>query len=238
MTAGGWGTLEAVPSDPSVQRPLLSVRTRRPAIVIIVLAVVVIVVLGLHYAHHELPGHLDRDLDTSIGARLSPDRSVTRILISLGDPPQAALLIALVAGAAAVARRWSGVLLTVIGTLSAVTITEVILKPLIDRRSGAALSYPSGHTTAVVSIALAVTILLAGARWPRSLAVRFMISLAALVTAAAAAISLVAQQIHYATDTIAGTCVALATMLTVALTLDALGPRFRSTGPRTTGHIR
>jgi undecaprenyl-diphosphatase len=201
---------------------LLGERARRPALVIIVLAAIVIMVLGLHYAHHGLPGHLDRYLDASIGTRLSPERSVTRVLIRLGDPPQAALLIALVAGAAAAARRWSAVLLTIIGTLGAVTITEVILKPLIDRHDGAALSYPSGHTTAVVSIAIAVTILLAGAPWPRSLAVRFVISLAALATAGAAAISLIALQVHYATDTIAGTCVALATMLTVALTLDAL----------------
>jgi hypothetical protein len=38
-----------------------------------------------------------------------------------------------VAGAAAVARRWSGVLLAIVGTLTAVTVTELILKPLIGR---------------------------------------------------------------------------------------------------------
>lgn len=193
--------------------------------VVIVLAITVIVVLGMRYAHHDLPGQLDRSLDGTIGTHLSQEEPITRTLISLGDPLPAAVLIAVVAGAAAVARRWSGVLLTVIGTIGAVTITEVILKPLIDRRSGDALSYPSGHTTAVVAIAIAIAILLGGAQRPHSIALRLVASLAALATAAGAAISLVALQIHYATDTIAGTCVALATMLTVALVLDFLGRR-------------
>jgi undecaprenyl-diphosphatase len=217
------------------RRLLLSDRARRPALVLVVLAFVVIVVLGTHYAHHDLPGQLDRRLDTSIATWLRPGRPVARVLISLGNPPEAALLIALVAGAAAVARLWSGVLLTVIGTLGAVTITEVILKPLIDRRSGGALSYPSGHTTAVVAIALAIAILLTGTRRPGALVLRLLSSLAALAVAGGAAISLVAEQIHYATDTIAGICVALATVLTVALTLDALTSRRRPAGAAPAG---
>jgi hypothetical protein len=42
-------------------------------------------------------------------------------------------VLAAVTGVGALARRWSGVTLTVGGTLSAVVITEVLLKPLIGR---------------------------------------------------------------------------------------------------------
>jgi len=53
------------------------------------------------------------------------------------------------------------VLLTLGGTLTAVAITKLILKPLIGRLRYGHLSFPSGHTTAVCAVAIA-TALLAG----------------------------------------------------------------------------
>jgi undecaprenyl-diphosphatase len=58
--------------------------------------------------------------------------------------------------------------------------------------------------------------------------VRLCASLAALVVPASVAIALVAQHIHYATDTIAGCCVAVAVVLIMALGLDFVAPRMRS----------
>jgi len=117
------------------------------------------------------------------------------------------------------------VLLTVVGTISAVAITEFILKPLTGRLSFGHLTYPSGHTTAVAAIALATAILIGGAGWPRSIAVRMIACLAAVGLAAGVAISLVALRVHYATDTVAGYCVALAIVPAVALVLNFFGPR-------------
>jgi hypothetical protein len=76
---------------------------------------------------------VDRILDVVIENRLLGDQPITNVLVSLGDPAQTAILVAAVAGAAAAGRRWSGVLLAIIGTLTAVTVTELILKPLIGR---------------------------------------------------------------------------------------------------------
>lgn len=216
--------------NPSSYRPLLSERVRRPAVVVIALAIIVIAVFGMRYADQDMPGHLDRGLDALIRNHLRGDEPITRGLVSLGNPAQAALLVAAVASAAAFARRWSGVLLTVVGTVTAVAITELILKPLIGRLSFGHLSFPSGHTTAVAAIALATAILIGGAGWPRSIAVRLIACLAAVALAAGVAISLVALHIHYATDTVAGYCVAVATVPAVALVLDFLGPRLF--GPR------
>lgn len=209
-------------TNPSVYRPLLAQRVRRPAVVVIVLAIIVIAVLGMRYADQDMPGHLDRSLDALIRHGLRPDQPITQALVSLGNPTQATILVAAVAGAAAAARRWSGVLLTILGTVTAVTITELILKPLIGRLRFGHLSFPSGHTTAVAAIAFATAILIGSARWPHSVAVRMVASLAPIVVATGVAISLVAQHIHYATDTVAGYCVALATVLAVALFLDLL----------------
>ncbi len=204
----------------SAHRPLLADRARIPAMLVIVLAIIVIAVSGIRYADQDMAGYLDLRLDALIRDHLSRDQPLTRTLISLGNPAQAAMLVATVAAAAAAARRWSGVLLIIIGTVTAVTITELILKPLIGRLRFGHLSFPSGHTTAVAAVAITTAILISGARWPRSTTVRLITGLAAVAVAVGVALSLVAQHIHYATDTIAGYCVALATVPAVALFLD------------------
>jgi membrane-associated phospholipid phosphatase len=216
-----------------VYRPLLNERVRRPAVIVIALAIMVIAVFGMRYADQDMPGNLDRSLDALIRNVLHRDQPVTTALVSLGNPTQATILVAAVAGAAAAARRWSGVLLTIVGTATAVAITDLILKPLIGRQSYGHLSFPSGHTTAVAAIAFATAIMIGGAQWPRNMALRLVVGFAAVAVAVGVAISLVALRIHYATDTVAGYCVALATVLTLALCLDQFGPRFRR--PRAQG---
>jgi membrane-associated phospholipid phosphatase len=209
-------------------RPLLARRVRGLAIAVIVLATMVISVLGTRYADQDMPGHLDRVLDALIGHRLHQQGYLTRALSNLGNPDQVALLVAIVAVAAAAARRWSGVLLTVVGTIAAAGITELVLKPLIGRLRFGHLTFPSGHTTGVAAVTIAAAILIGGAGWPRSLAVRVLASLAVAAIAIGVAVSLVAQDIHYSTDTVGGYCVALATVLAVALFLDYCGPRLRT----------
>ncbi|MGH3608004.1 MAG: phosphatase PAP2 family protein [Pseudonocardiaceae bacterium] len=220
-------TSQAVAPEPDAYRPLLADRARGPAVVVILLAVIVIAVLGMRYANQHAAGRLDLTLDAFIRTHLRRDQPITGALVSLGEPPQAAILVAAVAGAAAAARRWSGVVLTIGGTLAAVTITELILKPLIGRLRYGHLSFPSGHTTALFSVAIATVILLTGARRPRNIGLRLVASLAVTVVAAGTAIALIARHVHYATDTVAGCCVAAATVLAVALTFDFVAPRLR-----------
>jgi len=217
------------PSEPREYRPLLTQRARRPAVIVIVLAITVVVVLGLRYADQDMPGRLDRGVDALIRNHLRPDQPLTRALVSLGTLPHAALLLAAVTSAAAAARRWSGVLLTLVGTVTATTITELILKPLVGRLRFGHLSFPSGHTTVVAALAIAGAILIGGARWPRGIVARLLSGLVLLALAAGVAVSLVTERIHYTTDTLAGYCVALATVLTVALCLDL--PHNRRSAP-------
>jgi membrane-associated phospholipid phosphatase len=227
IAVGSTATLGLVGRDSSGYRPLLGERVRGPAVLVIALAIIVIVVFGMRYADQDMPGHLDRSIDALIRHALHREQPITAALVSLGNPGQATVLVAAVAGAAAIARRWAGVLLTIVGTVTAVAITDLILKPLIGRLSYGHLSFPSGHTTVVAAVALATAILIAGARWPRSMILRLVAGLAAVAVAVCVAISLVALRVHYATDTVAGYCVALATVLAVAFCLDFFGPRFR-----------
>ena len=220
-------TSPVVAAQGHAYRPVLPVYLRRAAVVLIVLALLVLTVLALRYAHQEAAGRLDRTLDVYLRTQLRRDQRLTGALVTLAQPPQAAIVLAVVAGVAALARRWSGVILTLGGTLSAVTITEVILKPLVGRLRYGHLTFPSGHTSAVAAIAIATAILLLGAQRPRSVALRPMASLAAAVVAVSVAVALIAQHVHYATDTVAGCCVAVVTMLGLALILDFVGPRVR-----------
>ncbi|HEX5348382.1 MAG TPA: phosphatase PAP2 family protein [Pseudonocardiaceae bacterium] len=219
------GTREAVAADANAYRPLLADRARGPVVVVIFLAMIVVVVLGIRYANQDAAGSLDRTLDTFIRAQIRQDQPLVRALVILGDPLPATIVVAAVAGAAAVARRWSGVVLTIGGTLAAVTISELILKPLVGRLRYGHLSFPSGHSTAVAAVAIATAILLVGAQRPGSITLRLVAGLVPVVVAACVAVGLIAEHIHYATDTLAGSCVALATVLTAALCLDAFGPR-------------
>jgi membrane-associated phospholipid phosphatase len=226
------GTREAVAADANVHRPLLADRARGPAVVVSFLAIIVVGVLGMRYANQTAAGSLDRTLDTFIRTHLRRYESLIRALVMLGNPLPATIVVAAVAVAAAIARRWSGVVLAIGGTLAAVTITELILKPLVMRLRYGHLSFPSGHCTTVAAVAIATSILLTGAQRPRSLAVRLVAGVVPIVVAACVAVGLIAEHIHYATDTLAGCCVAAATVLTVALVLDVIAPRVhRSSQP-------
>jgi membrane-associated phospholipid phosphatase len=232
-------TSEALAAEPRTYRPLVPVHLRRAAVVVILLATLVLAVLAVRYAHQEAAGRLDRTLDIYIRTRLRQEQSLTEALIGLADPPHVAILVVALAGAAALARRWSGVMLLLGGTPTAVVISEVILKPLVGRLRYGHLTFPSGHATAMAAIATATAILLLGAQRPSGVALRLCASLAAIIVAASVAIALVAQHVHYATDTVAGCCVAVVTVLTMALGLDFLTPRIQSryrAGFRTPSH--
>jgi len=195
-----------------------------PALFVMELPLVMFAVLALRYNHQDTAGRLDRTLDAYIMIHLRPDQSVAAVLVSLADPNHVAMVLAAAVAVAALARCWSGVLLVVGGTVTAVVIAEVVLKPLVGRLRDGHLAFPSGHTTAVAALAIVLT----GARWPRSVALRLLASLAVVGVAAGVAVALIAQRIHYATDTLAGCCVAISTVLSLALTLDCFVPRVRS----------
>jgi undecaprenyl-diphosphatase len=210
-------------AESSPYRPLLAKPARVPALAAIGLAITSLTVMSIRYADQDMPGRVDRFLDTLIRDHF-PAAPAMQALAGLGDPAPAAILVVAVAAAAAAARRWSGALLAIIGTSAAVALTELFLKPLIGRLRFGHLTFPSGHTTAVGAVAVAAVILIGGARWPRSRTLRVIGCLGALTLAAGVALSLVALRIHYATDTLAGSCVAVVTVLAVALILDFLHP--------------
>lgn len=162
-------------------------------------------------------------------------------LLDLSSPALPLGILAIVAVSAALLRRWDVVALAVTGPGLAVGLTKYVLKPLISRplsqdtvaqlfgihltTGGFTVDgvFPSGHETAVASTAL-VLLVVAGQLPLRARGRTVVVTVLGLWTLLAA-VGLVRNFWHYATDTIGAICISVAVIGTVALVIDRLGSR-------------
>jgi undecaprenyl-diphosphatase len=195
------------------------------AAVLAVLCVAVVAALAVRYAGQTRAGSLDASVDGWIQDRLGARSPLLSALTWLGDPVPVTVMTVLMALGCALARWWRGVALAALTVPVASGLTEGLLKPFIGRTIDGALSLPSGHTTAVVTLATLVAVLLsrrlpAPARGPLIMVVYLL--------AAAVAAAMIAQGFHYFTDTIAGAAVGTATVLIGAFVIDAAAGPLRA----------
>jgi membrane-associated phospholipid phosphatase len=202
-------------------RPLLHPAARPAAAAVIIACVIVTAVLGIALAGHTQPGRADRWIDGHLEARVSGDGLAAHSAY-LGNPNWVAVICAAAVLACVLGRRFRAALLVIIAVPAAVVLTDHILKPLIDRTFYGNLTYPSGHTTAVTTMAVAAAVVLTGpARPPLPAAVRWLLAAAVLAVIPVVAVGLVVIHFHYFTDTIGGAGVGTAVALGTALGLDA-----------------
>jgi membrane-associated phospholipid phosphatase len=135
------------------------------------------------------------------GAHLASD------LVAFFDPGAYAVLsVAVVAGAVALGRRREALAAAVLLAGSAVT-TQLLKSALAEQRPFPdyhylpAASWPSGHTTAVVSLSLALFIVAPAGR-------RALVALFGVAVSAATALALMVLGSHYPSDVAGGVCVA------------------------------
>lgn len=169
-----------------------------------------------------------------------------RPLLQLSDPYFTVALLACVAICGALARRWDIAVLAVVGPALAIVLVEYVLKPVFGRQLGPYVlygstvdalrgSYPSGHETGVVSTALLLLIVSAQVQLSRGWRVVVCVVLA--LWSVLAAVGLVRNFYHYATDTIGAMGFTVAFMLGTALLVDrsslsSLGGRSRPSTSR------
>jgi membrane-associated phospholipid phosphatase len=225
-----WGRWRQVITSrpPRPSGPLISARARPAVITIIALCVAVVTALGIRSAGHTHAGPFDRSVDHWIQAQLGLSSPGLTALTWLGDPPRVVVITAVMALLCLRARWWRGVALTVLTVPAASGLTEGILKPAVGRTILGLLSLPSGHTTAVFSMATVAAVLLSHTR----LRLRRPLTVAAYLLAAAVGVAMVAQGFHYFTDTIAGAGVGTGTVLLGALLIDAVAARLRARASR------
>jgi membrane-associated phospholipid phosphatase len=216
-------------------RPLLYAAARRPAAALIIACVIITGVLGGLVSGESRADRLDAWADGHINAWLGGHPRLADI-IYLGDPFWVVAICAVAVTALLLARRWRGALLVTIAVPLAGLLAEHILKPLFDRTSQGALEYPSGHTTAVTTMAVAAVIVLTGPGRPRLPAgLRWAVSAGLLALIPWVAIGLVIVHFHYFSDTIGGAGTGITVALGTALGIDAaaawVGRRLRPEAP-------
>jgi membrane-associated phospholipid phosphatase len=204
-------------------RPLLAPAARRMAAALVVACVAVTVFLGAQFAQQRRADWLDRAIDGRVQAVAGGHRGLLYQVIGIGDPIPVTLMTVALALACLAARRYRGAVLAVAVPVAS-ALTEVLLKPLIDRTKQGNLSYPSGHSTGMFALAGVCLILLAGPSRPRIPAAwRAFLALAAYLAATAVAAAMVGLGAHYFTDTVAGAAVGTAVVLVTAFALDRFG---------------
>ena len=151
---------------------------------------------------------------------VAPPTVPTRILAAFSSSPTTYGVAIVTLAYAAWRRWWQVAALAVCAPLLCVLVTEVLAKPLIDRRHEGYLSYPSGHTVTSVA-ALTVLLLAVSAGWSAPRKVVAVLGWVVLVVIVAA--GLVAMNYHYPTDTIGGIGVALGVTLPGAVLASGRG---------------
>ena len=223
-----WGRWRQVSRPPHA---LITPGARLPLAAVVLLCVAVVAALGVHYAGHTAAGPLDAHVDAWVQGRLGISSVPLTVLTWLGDQAEVTVITIAATLGCLLARWWRGAVLALLAAPVSALLTEDIFKPLIGRAIGglkigpsghvvsvAALSMPSGHATAVFTLATLAAVLLS--RWRRP--ARYPIIVAAYALAAAVAAAMIAQHFHYFTDIISGTAMGVGTVLTSALAIDAL----------------
>ncbi|HEY5454211.1 MAG TPA: phosphatase PAP2 family protein [Acidothermaceae bacterium] len=203
------------------RRPLLA--RRGLAVVIVVAAVLGTAALGVRYGQKRTPGRLDQHLDAAIQRRLAGHPHLVVHIVDLADPGSIIVICALLCALFLFLNRTRLAVLAIAGPGLAGGLVDFVLKPLFNRHIGASLSFPSGHTAATASLALVVSCAMIGpGRLPWPSVLRWLITAAATACVPVMAIALVAGGYHYATDTMGGLLVAIASGLSVALVIDMI----------------
>jgi undecaprenyl-diphosphatase len=139
-------------------------------------------------------------------------------LLHLTDPVPMTVLLAVVAGIAAVRCNWRLAAVTVISPLLALLLTERVLKPVVHRTHLGGLAYPSGHESAPACLATILAILAMRTGW--RLAVKLAALAALVLYVSLCGVALVGVFYHYATDTVGAACLSAACVLATALIVD------------------
>lgn len=195
----------------------------RPVIGSLVLVpVAVVVLLGVGNAGGTTPSAADHWLRWVALDGLLPSLRAALVIDYLGEPEAALVLVAVLATVCLLVRRGRLSLLAIVGPGAAIVVTTAA-KPVVDRRIHAGhLAYPSGHTALVAAVGLVVALLVVDLLRPGPTVACFVAATGCTVAGAAMALSQIALDAHYPTDTIGGFCTAVAVVPVTGLLVDRL----------------
>jgi membrane-associated phospholipid phosphatase len=193
---------------------------RRYVTPVVLLGATLVAVLAVRHVGARHAGPLDALLVGLVRMRHGVVAVVGEALADLGDPiPVAVLMTALVA-AAWWWRGGRGLAVALVAPSIAMITTSAVLKPLVQRTKDGSLAFPSGHTTAVASLALTAAVLVLGT--PGLVAgVRWLLTAVLGVLVLAVGVCMVGRGYHYPTDVLGALGVVVTVVPLAALVVDA-----------------
>ncbi|HTU73225.1 MAG TPA: phosphatase PAP2 family protein [Trebonia sp.] len=202
---------------------------RRWAWLLLGACVILVLAIGATFAHQTTADGLDRVIDDPVINWLGRDRALLGWLQFPGTQVPAVVLSLAMAILALARRRHAAAVLALIADLVATQLDEWLLKPLFDRTYLGAISYPSGHTTSVVSIvAVYVVLFVLPPQDSRARAWRLCGLAVLLALTVITVIGVIGLRWHYFTDTVGGAAVAVGTVCGLCLAIDASARRLRA----------
>jgi undecaprenyl-diphosphatase len=199
---------------------LLPPLARRPAVGVVVLCAAVVAVGAVLYHGQRRAGALDNAVDDWLFTIFGRFRVQLYQLLHVADLPVVGTVLAVVAVTALLRARPDIAALAAIGPAAAIGLTEVVLKPLVQRRYNNWLSYPSGHTVGMLSACTVLGVIVLGAAL--TLALRVVVGVLLLAVSVIVVLALIVYGFHYFTDTVAGVALSVGVVLLVALAVDAV----------------
>ena len=207
---------------------LLPPRARRLAGGLAVLCAVLVAVGAVLYHGQRRAGRLDDAVDDRLFTIFGRDRVFLYQLLHVADLPVVVTVLAVVVVAALMRGRPDVAALAAIGPAAAIGTTELVLKPLVQRRYNFVLSYPSGHTVGTLSECAVLGVILIGATG-LALALRVALGLLLAAVCAVVMLALIVDDFHYFTDTVAGAALSVGIVTLVTLGVDTVTRRFART---------
>jgi membrane-associated phospholipid phosphatase len=215
------------PEQPRESRPpesarLLPATASRPALLVAACCAVIVGLLPLTFGRPGHPNWVDRSVDHAVKAMYGSGQQHLLSWLALPGTfvPVAAAVVIIVA-ACLLTRRPGGAALAVISVPVTIALTDDVLKPLVHRTTLGFSSYPSGHAASTFAIAMVLAVVLLGPLGktaPRPL--RLLITVLGILIGCVTSSAVIALGWHYCTDVIAGTAIAVGTVLVIALLLD------------------
>jgi membrane-associated phospholipid phosphatase len=201
----------------------------RPVAVVAALCALVVITLGLVFGDKRTGSWLDQQVYLMVYKQFVGDRELLQAMLVPTEPVLLIVVLSLVVMVAVARRRPRLAVLAVAGPLLAVSLNGFVLKPLIGRTiNNGSLAFPSGHTTGMVAMLTVLTLAVvtcARPSWRASLTALVIAGSVMVTTVGATALT--GMRYHYATDTAGGACLAVATVLAVALGIDRLAAKRR-----------
>lgn len=185
---------------------------------------VIVAVIGALVAGQTRADPFDRAIDSPVITVLGHHSHLMLHLTFPGTRTGAFALTAIIGLGCLAVRRYEGLVLVVCSMIVAVGLGDYVLKPLVHRTYFGSLVFPSGHTTAAITLASVLTLLLVPVVARRDGARRWLAVLVLVVAWLAVVgviLAVIALRWHYFTDTIAGAAVGVGTVCGVALIIDS-----------------